>query len=491
MGKLHTNEYDTGDTAFLMLCTMLVFLMIPQIGFLYSGLTRRKSALSIIWACIIAGCIGMFQWWFWGYSLSFSKTASNGFIGNLHNFALRNTLNDAQDAKYPEVLYAAFQGVFCALTCAITMGGVAERARLLPTVVFTFLYATLVYSVLACWAFSSTGWALARWGVLDFAGGSPVEIGSGVGGMALSFVVGRRREKLLINFRPHNVSIVTIGTSLLWFGWLAFNAGSAGGANLRAAYAVWNSNLTAVFAAFSWSLLDWRLERKWSMVAVCSGIVSGLVASTPCAGMIPFWASIILGVVSGICCNLSTQIKYLIGVDDSLDTFAEHGIAGIIGLLFNGLFAADWIIGLDGVTEHDGGWLSHNWKQMYKQVAFIGASVGYTAVMTLLIAYLVNYIPGCHWKVSEEAEQAGIDASEVGEFAYDYVELRRDFYSWFPPTTDAIEAQTMANSTAHSLKVSPKASRLATPRAQTPQPESPDPLSNHSHLLPPSQRKAQ
>lgn len=433
MAQLHPNNYDPGDTAYLLCSTLGVFFMIPGLGFLYSGLARRKSALSMIWLALMAGCTGMVVWWFWGFSLAFSPNATNGFIGDLHYIVMRNILDDPEDAKYPQLLWAVYQGMFCSVTCAIMIAGVAERGRFLPTILFLTLWSSIVYPVMACWAWGPNGFFGGQWGVLDFAGGGPVEIGSGVGGMALAFVVGRRREKLLLNFRPHNVSMVSLGTVVLWFGWLAFNGGSASGANLRAVYAIMNSNLTAAFGALAWSVVDWRLERKWSMVAVCSGIVSGLVAATPCSGVIPMWSSIVLGIVAGVACNMSTQIKYLINVDDSLDTFAEHGVAGIIGLVFNAFFGADWVVGLDGVTEHEGGWLSHNWKLMYKQLAYIGACTAWTTIMTIALAYGVGKIPGFHWRVDEKGEKNGVDEDQIGEFAYDYVEVRRDFFSWNPP----------------------------------------------------------
>ncbi|ANB11033.1 ammonium permease MEP3 [Sugiyamaella lignohabitans] len=427
-GDSSTNfNFDTGDVGYLMVSTCMVFIMIPGLGFLYSGLARRKSALSMIWFTLSAGCVGIFQWYFWGYSLTFSPTATNGYIGNLYQFGMRHVLGG--DATYPELLFAGYQGMFQAVTVAIVMGGAAERGRLFPAMVVTFLWATLVYCPLACWAWGPNGWAGAQWGVLDFAGGGPVEIGSGVAGLAYSIALGRRKEQLLLNFRPHNVSLVTLGTVLLWFGWLGFNGGSALGANLRAVYAVWNSNLCAAFGAMAWCLLDFRLEKKWSTVAICSGIISGLVAATPAAGNIPMWASVILGATAGIVCNFSTQIKYLIHADDSMDTFAEHAMAGIIGLLFNGLFAETWIIGLDGVTVHPGGWMSHNWKQLYKQFAYLCACMGYCFVVTLLICYAVNYIPGCHLRVTEDGERGGIDEDQIGEFAYDYVEIRRNYDS--------------------------------------------------------------
>lgn len=410
----------------------MVLIMVPGLGFLYSGLARRKSALSMIWVTLMAGCVALLQWYFWGYSLAFSATATNGFIGNLDSFGLKNVLWGSVESTYPELLFATYQGMFCMVTLAIIMGGAAERGRLFPAMVFTFIWATLVYCPLACWAWNTNGWAF-KWGVLDYAGGGPVEIGSGVGGLGYALALGRRKDKLLLNFRPHNVSLVTLGTVLLWFGWLGFNGGSALGANLRAVYAIFNSNLAAIFGGMTWCLLDYRLERKWSTVAVCSGIISGLVAATPASGVIPLWASVILGVVACVVCNFATQIKYLIHVDDSMDTFAEHGVAGIVGLLFNGLFAADWVIGLDGATVHEGGWISHNWKQLYKQFAYLCACCGYTLVMTVGIGFAINYIPGCKLRTSEDGELRGIDDDQIGEFAYDYVEVRRDYLAWAPP----------------------------------------------------------
>lgn len=466
MVKLHVSNYDTGDVSYILGSTLCVFFMIPGLGFLYSGLARRKSALSMIWLSIMAGCTGMVVWWFWAYSLAFSETASNGFIGDLHHIVFRNMLDDPQDAKYPQLLWAIFQGMFCALTCAILVAGVAERGRFLPTILFITLWASIVYPVMAYWAWGPQGFFGSQWGVLDFAGGGPVEIGSGVGGFALSWVVGRRREKLLINFRPHNVSMVSLGTVILWFGWLAFNGGSAAGANLRAVYAVMNSNLTAAFGAAAWCVVDWRLERKWSMVAVCSGIVSGLVAATPCSGVIPLWGSIVLGIISGVTCNMSTQIKYLVNVDDSLDVFAEHGVAGIIGLIFNAFFGSDWVIGLDGTTEHDGGWLTDNWKQMYKQIAYTAACIAWTAITTVVLAYAVGRIPGFHWRVDETGEKNGVDEDQIGEFAYDYVEVRRDFFSWNPPPSAlALNAQ-LTNDTDEPLAQSPNSAQYAKKHAE-------------------------
>ena len=264
-------------------------------------------------------------------------------------------------------------------------------------------------------------------------GGGPVEIASGVGALAYSFVLGKRQEKMLLNFRPHNVSLITLGTILLWFGWLGFNGGSALGANLRAVMACWNSNLTGIFSGITWVLLDFRLARKWSMVGLCSGIISGLVAATPASGFIMPHGSILLGVVTGIVCNYATKIKYLIHIDDAMDVFAEHGVAGMVGLLFNGLFGADYIIGLDGVNNGmTGGWVNQSWKQLYIQFAYIVAVTAYTFVVTTIICFAIDKFPGLHLRASEQAELLGMDDDQLGEFAYDYVEVRRDYLAWTP-----------------------------------------------------------
>jgi len=333
---------------------------------------------------------------------------------------------------------------FCAVTGAIIAGAVAERGRLMPFCIWLFLWATLVYNPIACWAWNPNGWGYV-YGVLDYAGGGPVEIGSGMSALAYSMVLGKRQEKMMLNFRPHNVSFILLGTVFLWFGWLGFNGGSAFGANLRAVMACWNSNLTATFAAITWVLLDFRLARKWSMVGWCSGTISGLVAATPASGFITPWGSVVLGIATGVISNFSTKIKYWIRIDDSMDVFAEHGIAGMVGLIFNALFGADYIIGLDGVNAGlentttgtlAGGWLNHNYRQLYIQIAYVVACTAYAFVVSAILAYIVNYIPGLHLRASEEAELLGMDDDQLGEFAYDYVEVRRDYLAWTPASKD-------------------------------------------------------
>ncbi|KAF8634401.1 hypothetical protein AX15_000853 [Amanita polypyramis BW_CC] len=426
------NQYDRSDIAFIMVAGSMVFFMVPGLAFLYSGLSRRKSALSLIWAVSASNAVVIFQWYFWGYSLAFSPSATNGYIGNLRHFGLMKVLGDPSPGSslIPDILYSFFQMEFGCVTAGILMGGLAERGRVLPAMVFIFIWMTLVYCPIAYWAWGVQGWGF-KWGVIDFAGGGPVEIGSGVSGLAFSWVLGRRKETELLNFRPHNVSLVGLGTFILWFGWLGFNGGSAFGANLRAIYAIWNTMIAAAFGGIVWCLLDFRIERRWSMVGFCSGTIAGLVAATPSSGYVYPWSSVVVGVLSGALCNFATKVKFILRIDDALDLFAEHAVGGIVGLLLNGLFASKTITSLDGVTTVPGGWIDRNWKQLYIQFAYVCATCGYSFVVTAIIAKGVDLIPGLHLRSTPKAEKLGMDETEIGEFATDYIELRRDFNDAF------------------------------------------------------------
>ena len=349
--------YDKADFAWILASTALVWLMVPGVGFFYSGLARRKSALSLIWLSLISIAVVSFQWFFWGYSLTFAHDGS-AYIGNLKMFGFHNVLGapSVGGSGLPDILYAVYQLMFAAITPALAIGAAAERGRLLPCAVFIFVWTTIVYDPLACWTWNANGW-LYKLGSLDFAGGTPVHISSGTAALAYSVMLGKRRGHGTreLNYRPHNVTHVVLGTVFLWFGWFGFNGGSALGANMRAVMACFVTNLAASTGGLTWMLLDYRLEQKWSTVGFCSGAIAGLVAITPASGYVPPWSAIVFGVVGATCCNYATKIKYWIRVDDALDIFAEHGVGGIVGNLLTGLFAADYIAALDGATQIPGG----------------------------------------------------------------------------------------------------------------------------------------
>ncbi|CZS90226.1 hypothetical protein WAI453_004267 [Rhynchosporium graminicola] len=420
--------YESGDISFMIICTALVLLMIPGVGFFYSGLARRKSALSLIWLSVMATAVVSFQWFFWGYSLAFSHSAGS-YLGNLDNIGFRNVLGapSVGSAKIPDLMFAVYQGMFACITVALAVGAVAERGRMLPTVVFMFVWTTIIYDPIACWTWNTSGWSFVMGG-LDFAGGTPVHISSGCAALAYSIMLGKRRGHGTheLNYRPHNVTHIVIGTVFLWVGWFGFNAGSALAANLRAVMAAMVTNLAACVGGITWCVLDYRLEKKWSTVGFCSGVIAGLVAITPGSGFVPAWAAVVYGIVGAAGANYATKLKFVLGIDDALDIFAEHAVGGFIGNVLTAFFAADYIAHLDGFTVIPGGWLNRHWIQIGYQLADSVAGAAYSFFGTCIILFVMNLIPGLSLRASEEAEILGIDDAEIGEFAYDYVELTRE-----------------------------------------------------------------
>ncbi|KAF2968153.1 hypothetical protein GQX73_g5426 [Xylaria multiplex] len=382
--------YESGDIGWMITSTALVLLMIPGVGFFYSGLARRKSALSLIWLSVMATAVTTFQWFFWGYSLTFSHTASS-FIGDLSNFGFKDVLAQPSvgSSRVPDLLFAVYQGMFSAITVALATGAVAERGRMLPCIVFMLIWSTIIYDPIACWTWNPAGWSN-KLGGLDFAGGTPVHIASGTAALAYSMMLGKRRGHGTheLNYRPHNVTHIVIGTVFLWVGWFGFNAGSALSANMRAVMAAVVTNLAACVGGITWCVLDYRLERKWSTVGFCSGVVAGLVAITPGSGYVPSWAAVPFGVFGASFANYATKLKFKLGIDDSLDIFAVHAVGG---------FLAD-----------------------------SAAGAAYSFGGTCIILFVINLIPGLKIRATEEAEILGIDDAEIGEFAYDYVELTRE-----------------------------------------------------------------
>ncbi|KAF9558592.1 ammonium transporter [Agrocybe pediades] len=420
--------YNLGDIGFIIMAMALVWVMVPGVGFFYSGLLRRKNALSMIYTSLASIAVVSFQWFFWGYSLAFSDTASP-YIGDLKYFGLKGVLEQPSigSSRIPALLFCIYQCMFAIITAALMAGAIAERGRLGPLLVFIFIWTTIVYDPLACWTWNSNGWSFLLGGY-DFAGGTPVHISSGTAALAISIYLGKRRgygtERLA--YKPQNTTYVILGTVLLWFGWFGFNGGSALSANLRAVQACIVTNLAAAVGGITWMLWDYRIEKKWSAVGFCSGAISGLVAITPASGYVGSPAAIAFGVLGGTACNFATQLKFLLGYDDALDIFATHGIGGIVGNLLTGLFAQKSVAGFDGITEIAGGWIDHHYIQLGYQLADSVAGFAYSFVLTTVILWIMHYIPGLRLRTTEEAEILGIDDAEMGEFAYDYVGLEQE-----------------------------------------------------------------
>jgi Amt family ammonium transporter len=293
---------------------------------------------------------------------------------------------------------------------------------MLPCIIYMFVWTTIIYDPIACWTWNSSGWVF-RMGGLDFAGGTPVHIASGCAALAYSYMLGKRsgHGTQELNYRPHNVTHIVIGTVFLWVGWFGFNAGSALSANLRAVMAAVCTNLAACCGGITWCLVDYRLERKWSTVGFCSGVIAGLVCITPGSGYVPAWSAVIFGVCGGIACNYATKLKYFLRCDDALDIFAVHGVGGFIGNILTAFFAADYIAHLDGYTVITGGWLNHNWIQLGYQLADSFAGGAYSFLGTCLILgaldFIGKFVPVLRLRATEEEEALGIDDVEIGEFA--------------------------------------------------------------------------
>ncbi|WVQ82370.1 hypothetical protein IAT38_004498 [Cryptococcus sp. DSM 104549] len=424
-----TSAFDPGDIAWVLTCAALIVFMLPGLGYLYSGLARRKNALSMLFLSLVSLGIISFQWFFIGYSFVFSETGGS-FWGDGRNVGFRRVLErpvPETNGKLPEIVFATYQLMFACLVPAVLLGAAAERSRILPAMIFMFAWTTLVYDPLAHWIWSVHGWAN-KWGVLDYAGGVPVEIASGTAGLAYSYFIGKRRgygtDRVL--FKPSNVGNVVLGTVFLWVGWLGFNGGSCFGASLKAALAVFNTNLAGSVGGVVWLIMDFRLERKWSMVGYCTGAIAGLVAVTPAAGYVGAPAAALIGLVSAAVSNLSTRLKVTMRVDDPMDIFAVHALAGVVGVIMTGLFAQSSVAANDGFAEIDGGWLDHNYVQLGKQIAWACVGMAWTFVVTYAIMFFINLIPGCHFRATEEAEIVGMDEVELGEYVADYAFHQRD-----------------------------------------------------------------
>ena len=417
------NIYDPGHIAWILAATALVWLMIPAVGFLYAGLTKRTSALTMLSQSLIITAVIAFQWFFWGFSLTFSHSA-NAFIGDLKNIGLRHVLAapSVGSSLIPDILLMLYQYTFAACTAELAFGSIFERGRLAPSVLVTFIWATLVYDPIACWTWNPAGW-LFKLGGLDFAGGGPVHITSGFSALAYSLVLGPRQHRLQSDdapASPHSVLFVFLGTCFLWFGWFGFNGGSALGANVRAIYAAANTNLAASMGGLAYMALDrFAGSGKWSLVALCCGSVAGLVGITPAAGFVPIWAAIPIGVITAAACWSTRGIKHLLHIDDGLDIFAIHGVGGFVGCVLTGIFAADYIAATDGLASISGGWISGHYKQLGYQLAGAIAIASYSFGITLLIASIIDrFVPGMQLRHSVADEESGVDLVELGELVW-------------------------------------------------------------------------
>ncbi len=391
---------DSGDTAFILICTALVMLMTPGVGFFYGGLVRRKNLISMVALSFVVFSIVTLQWVFFGYSLAFGPDIS-GIIGSFMFIGLEGvgTTGDG----IPDLLFMVFQLVFAAVTLAIVTSAVAERVKLSAFIVFGLLWTTLIYDPIAHWIWGG-GWA-AQLGIVDFAGGIVVHISAGFSALALALVIGKRVGFGQYSMDPHNIPMTLLGGALLWFGWFGFNAGSALAANGLAVNAFVVTNISAASGALAWMGASW-VRGKPSSLGMISGAIAGLGAITPAAGFVGPLAAIVIGMVSGVLCYYALLFRMRKGLDESLDAWAIHGVGGFWGTLSIGIFAIASIGGVSGLIAGVG-------EQFLLQAFGAVTVMVFSFAGTYIIARCVDALMGL--RVSEDEEYVGLDISQHGE----------------------------------------------------------------------------
>ncbi|HNX81151.1 MAG TPA: ammonium transporter [Candidatus Omnitrophota bacterium] len=407
---------NTGDTAFVLLSTALVMLMTPGLALFYGGMVRKKNVLGVLMQCFILLCLLSIQWVLFGYSLAFFP--SQGFTGGLTWFGLRGIGLDPNPdyaATIPHHAFIAFQMMFAVITPALIIGAFAERMKFSAFLVFSILWATLVYDPVCHWVWGSGGW-LKTLGVLDFAGGIVVHTTAGIASLVAALVIGKRKNLDHNTPTPHNLPFVATGTALLWFGWFGFNAGSALGANSVACNAFMTTNTAAAAAGLTWSILEWIRNGKPTIFGTLTGTIAGLATITPASGYVTVLSAVIIGIVASVVCYIAVGVvKPKLGYDDSLDAFGVHGVGGIIGTLMVGLFATKAVnpSGANGLFYGDS-------KQFFIQLFAVGVVFVYTLIVSFVLYKLVDLF--MRVRVSEKEELMGLDLTQHRERAYTVLE---------------------------------------------------------------------
>lgn len=396
---------ETGNIAFILICSGLVFLMTPALAFFYGGLERRKNILNTMMMVICTLGLASILWIAIGYSLSFS--GDHLLVGNLDKVFF-NHVSMTKGDGIPEGLFAAFQMMFALIATAIITGSVVGRMKFSAIFLFIAAWIILVYAPLA-----HTVWGkglLDAIGSIDFAGGNVVHISSGISGLVLAYVVGKRREYAQIEYRPHNIPFVVLGAGLLWFGWFGFNAGSALAADGLAIHALLTTNTAAASAMLSWMLIEKLVIGKPTVVGACTGAVVGLVAITPGAGFVSLWSSIIIGfLVSPFCFYFISVIKQKLQLDDALDAFGCHGVGGIFGGIMTGIFA-------DPAVGGKAGLFYGNVQLFLAQLESIVFTIVFAGLLSFVIISVIKFFMPI--RVTDSEEALGMDRIEHDETAY-------------------------------------------------------------------------
>ncbi|QKP76252.1 ammonium transporter [Methyloligella sp. GL2] len=398
---------DTGDTAWMLVSTVIVLMMtIPGLALFYGGMVRKKNVLATMMQSFATCCIGTVVWMVIGYSLAFSDGGSlNAYVGGLDNLFLKNMALDSVSGTIPESVFMTFQMTFAIITPALITGAFADRMKFSAMVLFMILWQIVVYAPITHWVWG--GGFLGDAGVLDFAGGTVVHINAGIAGLVCCIFLGKRFGYGEENMAPYNLVYAVIGASLLWVGWFGFNAGSELAADANAGMAMVVTQICTATAALAWMFAEWIVHKKPSVLGIISGAVAGLVAITPASGFVDPVGALWIGAIAGVGCFFSaTTMKKALGYDDSLDAFGVHGVGGIIGAILTGVFAAEAIGGTPGALEGNPG-------QIWTQIEGIVATVVWSAVATFVILIICNILFGC--RVSQAVEVEGLDINLHGE----------------------------------------------------------------------------
>ena len=407
---------DTGATAWMLTSTALVLLMIPGLAMFYGGLVRSKNVLGTIMHSFVAMGIISVLWVIVGYSMSFGKNVLGGWFGwNPDYFFLKGIDTNIMDAGIPEYVFTMFQGKFAIITPALIAGAFAERVNFKAYCFFIAFWSILVYNPLCHWVWASDGFLfhLGAKGAIDFAGGTVVHISAGVSGLVAALFLGARRGYPYQVIRPNNLVITMLGAGLLWVGWFGFNAGSSVSSGLSTAQALTATQVVAASGALAWIIIESVHQGKATALGFASGILAGLVAVTPAAGVVQPYGAMILGIIASFICYSAIQVKNKLGYDDSLDAFGIHGVGGIVGaLLLTFFIRPSWMT--DAVSVAGGKWTI--WNQLGVQGLAVTIAIVYAAVMTFVIIYVLNKF--IKFKSSEDDEMAGLDRSYHGERGY-------------------------------------------------------------------------
>jgi len=422
-------KVDSGDTAWMIVATAFVLLMtIPGLALFYGGLVRRKNVLNVLMQCLILTAVISIEWVICGYSLAFgsSKGVLAPYIGGF-NWAFLNGIHLSDLSPYfishfqtaadgtkigtiPHFVFIMYQCMFAVITPALIIGAFAERINFKGFLVFSVLWTIFIYNPFAHWVWSADGW-LGKLGTLDFSGGVVVHISAGIAAFVTALMLGKRHDYEGHALPPHNIPLVFIGASLLWFGWFGFNAGSGLAANGLAANAFMVTHIAGATAALTWALIEWFIDKKPTIIGTCTGAIAGLAAITPASGFVGITGAFVIGItVTVICFIMVAYVKPRLGYDDSLDAFGVHGIGGIVGVLLTGLLATPLV-----QAAHSGAFYGNSHQFLVQLIATLSTMV-YSGLGTFVLFKITEKVVGI--RVTVKQESVGLDETQHGETAY-------------------------------------------------------------------------